>query len=116
MAQLLLNMENTAEVPRDEKLAMKVLKAASDKGDADAAFLLARHLLQTPDADHVEAMELLKHAAEPPRVHHISAHTLGQLYLGESKGVTKDLQTALSWWKVAGQNGFPPAMGNVGAF
>merc|ERR1712118_451110 len=47
MAQLLLNTENAGEVPRDEALAMKVLKEASDAGDADSTYLLAQHLLHT---------------------------------------------------------------------
>merc|ERR1712118_50982 len=28
----------------------------------------------------------------------------------------QDLQKAVAWWLVAGERGFPPAMGNVGAF
>merc|ERR1711998_590310 len=57
MAQLLLSMDNTAEIPRDEVLAMKVLREASDAGNADSAYLLAHHLLHTPGADHAEAVK-----------------------------------------------------------
>jgi len=116
MAQLLLNMDNTAEVPRDEALAVKVLKAASKAGNSDAAYLLAQHLLHIPEADHAEAMKLLKWAAEPPRSHHLSAYMLGNLHLGENAAEGKDMQNAVTWWRAAGQRGFPPAMGNVGAF
>jgi len=116
MAHLLLDMENTAEIPRDEELAMKVLKEASDAGNVDSAFLLAQHMLNTPGADHAEAVDLLKRAAEPPHVLPVSAHSLGNLYLGESDTVAKDMQKAVTWWRAAAHHGFPPALGNVGAF
>jgi len=116
MAQMLLNMETTAEIPMDVELAVKVLKAASKDGNSDAAYLLAQHLLLTPEADHAEAVTLLKWAAEPPRLHHHSAYMLGNLHVGENGAVGMDMQKAVSWWRVAGQHGFPPAMGNVGAF
>jgi len=116
MAHLLLSMEHTAEIPRDEKLAMKVLKEASDAGNADSAYLLARHLLHTQGADHAQAVELLKRASERPQSLPVSAHALGNLYLGESDAVGKDLQKAITYWRIAGDHGFPPAMGNVGAF
>jgi len=116
MAQLLLGMENTAEVPRDEELAMKVLKAASDRGSAESSHLLAQHMLHTPNADRAEVVKLLKHASEPPRSLPLSAYTLGNLYLGEDSAVEKDMQKAVTWWRVAGDHGFVPAMGNVGAF
>jgi len=109
-------METTAEVPIDKELAEKVLKAASKDGNSDAAYLLAQHLLLTPEADHAEAVTLLKWAAEPPRLHHHSAYMLGNLHVGENDAVGMDMQKAVSWWRVAGQHGFPPAMGNVGAF
>merc|ERR1711904_626137 len=116
MAHLLFDMENTAEIPRDEELAMKVLKEASDAGNVDSAFLLAQHMLNTPGADHAEAVDLLKRAAEPPHVLPVSAHSLGNLYLGESDTVAKDMQKAVTWWRAAAHHGFPPALGNVGAF
>merc|ERR1739845_43566 len=47
---------------------------------------------------------------------HLSAYTLGNLYVSENDAVDKDMQKAVSWWRTAGQHGFPPAMGNVGAF
>merc|ERR1711896_16438 len=59
MAQLLLGMENTAEIPRDEELAMKVLKEASDAGNADSTYLLAQHLLHSQSVDNAEAVKLL---------------------------------------------------------
>merc|ERR1711935_1126751 len=34
----------------------------------------------------------------------------------ESDAVGKDLQKAITYWRIAGDHGFPPAMGNVGAF
>merc|ERR1719159_645639 len=89
---------------------MKVLKAASDAGDANSAYFLARRTLLNPEADHAEAVELLKRAAAPPQVLHVAAFALGNLYH------EKDVQKAVTWWRVAGQKGFPPAMGNVGAF
>jgi len=116
MAEMLLHIENTGEIPRDEALAMKVLKEASDAGDSHSTYLLARHMLQTKSADHAEAVELLKRAAETSHVLPVSAYSLGNLYLGESDAVGKDLQKAITWWRIAGHLGFPPAMGNVGAF
>jgi len=95
---------------------MKVLKEASDAGNVDSAFLLAQHMLNTPGADHAEAVDLLKRAAEPPHVLPVSAHSLGNLYLGESDTVAKDMQKAVTWWRAAAHHGFPPALGNVGAF
>jgi TPR repeat protein len=115
MAQLLLSMENTAEVPRDEELAVKVLKESSE-GSADSAYLLAQHLLHTQNADHKEAVKLLTRAAESPQSLPISAYALGNLYLGQNDAVDKDMQKALTWWRLAGSHGFTPAMGNVGAF
>jgi TPR repeat protein len=112
MAQLLLSMENTAEVPRDEALAMKVLKDAADAGNADSAYLLAQHLLHA-QKDPDEAVKLLTRAAEQQPA---SAYALGNLYLGQNAAVGNDMQKALTWWRVAGSHGFPPAMGNVGAY
>merc|ERR1711904_569232 len=110
MAQMLMtDAVSTAEVPRDEVLAMKLLRTASQSGNGDATYLLARHLLQ--NAERAEAVKLLQSAAEPAHMHHLSAHTLANLYV---EG--QDFQKAVTWWRVAGRNGFPPAMGNVGAF
>merc|ERR1739848_458037 len=95
---------------------MGVLKEASDAGDSHSTYLLAQHMLQNQGADHAEAMKLLKRAAEPPHLLPVSAYSLGNLYLGESDAVDKDLQKAVTWWRIAGHYGFPPAMGNVGAF
>jgi len=113
MAELLVH---TAEIPSDEALAMKVLKEASDAGDSRSTYLLAQRMLQTQGADHAKAVELLKRVAEPSHGLPLSAYSLGNLYLGESDAVGKDLQKAITWWRMAGHLGFPPAMGNVGAF
>eukprot|EP00746_Dinoflagellata_sp_MGD_P161572 gnl/MRDRNA2_/MRDRNA2_88776_c0_seq1.p1 gnl/MRDRNA2_/MRDRNA2_88776_c0~~gnl/MRDRNA2_/MRDRNA2_88776_c0_seq1.p1 ORF type:complete len:549 (-),score=134.01 gnl/MRDRNA2_/MRDRNA2_88776_c0_seq1:233-1879(-) len=112
MAELLLSMEHTAEVPRDEALAMKVLKEAADAGSADSAYLLAQHLVHSQQ-DTAEAVKLLTSSAESQPA---AAYALGNLYLGQDAAVGKDMQKALTWWRVAGSHGFAPAMGNVGAF
>lgn len=105
-----------AEASPDPEKSIQVLKAAVEEGVADATFALGRHYLTSDGGDRAEALRLLKKAAEPPMSLPMAQLTVGNVYLGEDGAAEKNMDEAVKWWRMAGDQGMPSAMGNVGAF
>jgi len=104
-----------AEAQADQERALEVLRGAASGEIEDAVFALGRYHLESPGGDRAEGLRLLKQAAEPPMSMPIAQQTLGNVYLG-GDAAAEDMTEAVKWWRIAGDNGVPSAMGNVGAF
>lgn len=103
--------ESEAPPPAMTGEEFDALCVSADAGDADAQYLLARHLADGTEKNYFKAAELFRRAAEQGHIE--AAYRTGLCYdLG--KGIEEDAAQAVSWYTKAAESGYIKAQYRLG--